>query len=90
MPATSPAPTCIPGVGEDEASNKRHVTLLKAECKKSNPNKYACKKLMQRTFSFRRKELLENPVSVDNLLSTSPALQYPDELIAYKYKFYQG
>ena len=80
MPVTSPAP--IPGVGEDEASHKRHVTLLKAECKKSNPNRYSCRELMQRTFSFRRKELLENPISVDNLLSTYPALKYPDEVIA--------
>ena len=80
MPATSPAPT--PGVGEDEASHKRHVTLLKAECKKQSPNKYSCCELMQRIFSLRRWELLEKPVSVDQLLSTYPALKYPDEVCA--------
>ena len=32
----TPSPTPIPGVGEDEASHKRHVTVLKAaECKKA-------------------------------------------------------
>ena len=77
MPATSPA-----GVGEDEASHKRHATLLKAECKKQNPNKYSCRELIQRTFSFRRRELLEKPVSVDHLLFSYPALKYPDEVCA--------
>ena len=83
MPATSPAP--IPGVGEGEASHKRHVTLLKTECRKCNPNKYACRELTQRTFSFHSKELLEKPVSGDNLLSTYLDLQYPDEVYVIAY-----
>ena len=79
MPATSPAP-----IPEDEASHKRHITLLKAECKKSNPNKYSWWELVHCTFSFHCKELLEKSISVDNLLSTYSALKYPDEVIAWQ------
>ena len=75
---TSLAP--IPGVGEDEASHNRHVTLLKAECKKANPNKHAYRELMEQTFSFRRQALLQNLMSVDQLMSTYPALKYLDEV----------
>ena len=85
MPATSPAP--IPGIGEDEASHMRHVTLLKAECKKNNLNKHACRELMQRTFAFRRQELLEKPISVNQLMSIYPALKYPIEVSHKVYMF---
>lgn len=77
MPMTAPAP--IPGIGEDEASHNRYVTLLKAECKKANPCKQACV-LMKRTFSFCRQALLQKPMSVDQLMSTYPALKYPDDV----------
>lgn len=78
MPMTSPAP--VPGVGEDEASHNRHVTLLKAECKKANPNKHSYRELMKRTFTFRRQAILQKPMSVDQLMSTYPAMKYPDEV----------
>ena len=79
MPAAPAAP--LPGIGEDEASHKRHVTLLKAECKKANPNKYTYQDLMKRTFSFRRQMLLENPISVEQLMADYPAMKFPDEVI---------
>ena len=80
MPTASSVPI-MTGVGEDEASHKRHVSLMKAEFRKSNPNKYACRELMKRTFSFRRQELLQKQTLVSQMLSTYPALQYPDEVI---------
>ena len=51
MPAATPAP--IPAVGEDQASHKRHITLLKTECRRANPNMYSCLELMKRTFTLR-------------------------------------
>ena len=81
MPMTSSAP--ILGIGEDEASHNRHVTLLKAECKKVNPNKLSCRELMKRTFSFRRQALLQKPLSVDQLMTTYPAIKYPDEVCMF-------
>ena len=78
MPMTSPAP--IPGIGEDKASHDRHVTLLKAECKEVNPNKHSYRELMKRTFSFHRQALLQKPMSVDQVMSTYPAMKYPDEV----------
>lgn len=80
MPISSSAP--IPGIGEDEASHDRHVTLLKAECKKAKPNKHSYRELMKRTFSFRRQALLQKPMSVDQLMSMYPALKYPDEVLS--------
>lgn len=75
---TSPAP--VPAVGEDEASHNRHVILLKAECKKANPNKHSYRELMKRTFTFRRQAILQKPMSVNQLMSTHPAMKYPDEV----------
>ena len=86
MPATPAAP--LPGVGEDEASHNRRVAQLKSECKKANPNKYTYQDLMKRTFSFRRQMLLEKPISVQELMSTYPAVKNPDEVhVAYKILF---
>ena len=75
---TSPAP--VPGVGEDEASHNRRVTLLEVECKKANLNKHSYRELMKRTFTFRHQAILQKPMSVDQLMSTYPAMKYPDEV----------
>ena len=76
----SPAPPLVPK-GEDSASHDRHVKLLKAECKKSNPNKHVYQELMKRIFSTRREKIVDNSgFSVDRILNEYPAMRYPSEV----------
>lgn len=70
-------------IGEDEASQSRHLKVLKVELKKVNPNKRIVKELMKRTFTFRRKEIVEGMGSVQDILSAYPALKFPEEVSIY-------
>ena len=63
--------------GEDKVSHERHVKVLRTECQKINPNAEVKKKLMERTFTVRRTEILTNPKPVKMVLSMySPLKEY--------------
>lgn len=78
MPATPDLPL-LP-TGEDEASQQRHLRLLKNEMKKVNPSKQIVRELMKKTFPTRRKAIVEGMGTVKELLFTYPALKFPDEV----------
>ena len=79
MPSASSDVPILP-VGEDDASQQRHLKLLQTEMKKVNPNKQITRELMKRTFPTRRKEILQDGGSVEAILKMYPALKYPDEV----------
>ena len=66
--------------GEDQTSFKRHCKILIAEFKKSHPNYGVVSPLMQRSFAFRRADILSNPVDVQTLFSKYPILQHGDQV----------
>ena len=66
--------------GEDEASQTRHMKMLKNEAKKVNPNKQIVLKLMEKTFVLRRKDIHEGMGTVHEILSSYPALKHPEEV----------
>ena len=74
-----PAAPHIPK-GEDEASYLRHLKVLQQEEKKMSPNKQVIADLMTRTFPFRRKEILEEPSSMDQLLKKFPSLKRTEQV----------
>ena len=78
MPS-SPAAPHVP-LGEDKASHDRHTRFLQAEFRKVNPNKQTAAVLMKRTFSLRRQMILEDPIPMEKMLCTYPALKYPEEV----------
>lgn len=67
-------------VGEDETSFKRHNKILVLESKKSNPNMAIVTQLMQRTFSFRRIDILNSPRDIKSIFSSYPFLQNIDQV----------
>ena len=71
-----PSPT-IPA-GEDESSWKRNIKAMALECKKAAPDLRNLDHLMERSFSFRRRAILETPVPTISLFETYPALKRPD------------
>lgn len=66
--------------GEDEASLTRHLNMLNREVKKLNPNKQSVQLLMKKTFSLRRKQILEGIGTVQEILALYSALKYPEEV----------
>ena len=78
MPVIPDAPL-LP-TGEDEASQQRHLRMLKSEMKKVNPNKQIYRELMKKTFPTRRKAVVEGLGTVKEILDTYPALRFPDEV----------
>ena len=80
MPDTPPAVCTLP-IGEDAASQQRHLKVLQSELKKVNPNRQVVKELMKRTFPTRRKFILDgNGLTVQEILLTYPALKDPAEV----------
>ena len=73
-------PTVPPG--EDEASFKRHNKILILESKKSRPNIAVVTPLMERTFAFRRADILANPLDVTTMFTKYPFLQNVDQVSA--------
>lgn len=82
MPSTPGAPA-LP-TGEDEASQLRHLKMLKSEMKKVNPKKQITRELMKRTFPTRRKAIMDGMGTVKEILLNYSALKYPDEVSMYK------
>lgn len=67
-------PPLIPP-GEDEAAYKHHNKSLMIEAKKSRPNGPVVSRLMERSFPFRRSEILNNATDISTLLSKYPFLR---------------
>ena len=67
-------------VGEDEFSNQRNQRLLIMEEKKAKPNHKVITSLMLRTFSFRRRDILDNEKPVSEILKMFPSLKRLDQV----------
>ena len=61
--------------GEDEASNTRNQKVLVNEEKKAHPNKSTISVLMDRTFAFRRQDLMKFVRPVKEILASFPSLK---------------
>lgn len=72
---TAPTAPGLP-IGEDEASQQRHLKMLSSEMKKVHPKKQITRELMKRTFSTRRKQILDGMGSVKDILAVYPALKH--------------
>ena len=73
FPAT-PSMPMIPE-GEDRQSHDRHLRILKVECGKVHQNSYNIQQLMERTFAFRRSDVVSNSVLTADLLKRYPPLR---------------
>ena len=60
--------------GEDETSFLRHNRILLSEKSKSHPNMALVDDLMEKTFYFRRKDIIDNPCGIALLLQKYPYL----------------
>ena len=65
---------------EDKASHKRHLWLMKKESKSFRPNKQITRDLMKRTFTIRRKEMVDG-ATLETLFSTYPTLKYHEKIV---------
>ena len=72
------APVIPPG--EDEASCARHIKLLQLEHQKPSPNKHIVATLMNRTFPFRRREIIEQPKPITQILKNYPPLKKAEQV----------
>ena len=85
------APAIPPG--EDEASCVRHIKLLQLEHQKPSPDKHVVLEhqkpspdkhvvatLMSRTFAFRRREIIEQPKPIPQILKTYPSLKKAEQV----------
>ena len=50
-----------------------------------NPNKKIVPELMKKTFASRRKTVMDGGVTVQDILTTYPAIKYPDEVSSVWY-----
>ena len=68
-----PEPRIPPG--EDEHSFKRNQKMLLSEEKKLNPNIQTIAVLMERTFAFRRREIMNSLLPIKEVLQRYPSLR---------------
>jgi len=74
-------PTIPPS--EDEASCVRHKKLLQLEYQKISPDKHTITTLMDRTYPFRRQDILECPKPIQEILKVYPPLKKIDQVTIY-------
>lgn len=74
------APTIPPS--EDEASCARHMKFLQLEYQKASPDKHIINSLMDRTYPFRRKEMLQQPKPIQQILKDYPPLKKIEQVAA--------
>lgn len=67
----------LPINSEDETAILCNISLLKQELAKSKPNFDAVTSLMSRTFSYRRKHILDTVQRVDDIVGEYPCLSKP-------------
>lgn len=63
-----------------ETCEEHRSNLAKEMSKKTNRNMLLIKNLMEITYPYRRQNLLENPIRVDDILQEYPALQLVSEV----------
>ena len=75
-------PTEIPEIpiGEDLESCERNIKFLQKEEKKKVVNQCIIENLMQRTFAFRRKEIIDTPTAIVNIIRRYPSLRRPQQV----------
>lgn len=69
--------------GEDDTSCKRHNQVLLAESKKAKPNMQVVNSLMERTYAFRRRDVMSSEADVTQLLAKYPFMQNADQVLIY-------
>ena len=62
-------------VGEDMESCERHIKFMQKEEKKKTANRAIISNLMERTFPYRRKEIVEKPTALANIIKRYPSLR---------------
>ena len=67
--------------GEDATSFRRHNNLLIAESKKSHPNMMLVSECMKKSFEMRRKDLLTEPYTINEVFGRYPFLRRPDQVV---------
>lgn len=67
-------------VGEDETSFQRHNKILILESKKAHPTMLVVSELMERTFAFRRKDILDASYDIETIVSKYPFLQNTEQV----------
>ena len=65
---------------DDDAAHKKRIKILKNENKKLIPDRQVVSELMEKTYTYRRRQILEEPVMVANLLDTFPFLSEIDQV----------
>lgn len=65
---------------EDEVSYKRHLNVLRSECRKVKPNHGIVTELMCLTFKQRRVEFESKPYHAEEILDMFPVLQFFDHV----------
>ena len=66
--------------GEDSSSNIRNQKLLNLEDKKMNVNKSKIKVLMDRTYAFRRADIMKNCRPIKEVLKVYPSLRRVEQV----------
>ena len=69
---------------EDEASCARHIKFLQLEYQKVSPDKHIINSLMDRTYPFRRQEILQCPKPIQQILKVYPPITKIDQ-VSYIY-----
>ena len=67
--------------GEDEAACLRHIKKLQLEYQKITPDRHVVAALMNRTYPFRRKQILEEQNALPQILKDYPPLKKSEEVI---------
>ena len=65
---------------DDAAANERRIKKLHSEKKRMTPDWEIVSGLLEKTYAYRRKQILEAPVMVDDLLKTFPFLSDFDQV----------
>lgn len=71
--------------GEDDTSNSRNQKLLLSEERKLHPNKHTVSVLMDRTFAFRRIDIMKKPCHLNETLKLYPSLKRLDQVYSSFY-----
>ena len=65
---------------DDDAAYERRIKLMQREKKRPTPDNHVISELMEKTYIYRRRQILEAPVLVADLLKTYPFLCHFDQV----------
>ena len=66
--------------GEDSLSFERHNTRIKMELKKSNVNKVVINELIDRTYAFRRRDIVKDSGDLSTIFNKYPFLKDTEQV----------